>query len=140
MRVIIGYGNTLRGEDAFGVDVVKKLENFKLHETKLLTAFGLTPELVLELLEADEIVFVDACYSNSNHYILACNIFMQQTPQFSHHITPEVLIEMLRSLYNKKINYIIYSMLSNNFEEIQNAELYKESINAVVQELINERS
>lgn len=140
MRAIIGYGNKLRGEDAFGVDVLKELEKFELHETKLLTAFGLTPELVLELLEADEVIFIDACYSNNNHYALACNMLVQQTPQLSHHITPELLMEILRSLYNKTPKYTLYSMFSNNFEEIQNAELYKKSLNAVVQVLLSERN
>jgi hydrogenase maturation protease len=138
--VIIGYGNTLRGEDAFGLDVLKELQNFELQETKLLTAFGLVPELVLELLEADEVVFVDACYSEVNHYALACAVSVAQTPQLTHHITPHVLIKMLRLIYKKEITFTLYSMLSSSFEKIQNAVLYKESINAVARELLSERS
>lgn len=137
MRVIIGYGNELRGEDAFGIAVIKELENFELKETKLLTAFGLTPEIVLELLESDEVVFIDACYSQTDHYALASSLLVAQTPQLSHHITPDVIIAMLHSLYNKNVKYTLYSMLSNSFEEIQNTKLYKKSINTVVQELLN---
>jgi len=140
MRVIIGYGNALRGEDAFGLHVLKELEKFELFETKLLTLFGLVPELVLELLEANEVIFVDASYATTNHYALACDISAQQTPQFSHHIGPKVLISMLKTLYGKTPKYTIYSILSNSFKEIQNAELYKNSVNAVAQALFNEKS
>lgn len=140
MRVIVGYGNALRGEDAFGLDVLAELEKFELKESKLLGAFGLVPELVLELLEADEVIFIDACYSPHNHYALACSISLQQTPQLSHHIGPKVLMSMLKILYNKTPKCTIYSIMSSSFEEIHNAELYKKSINAVVQKLLNEKN
>ncbi|MBA3026875.1 MAG: hypothetical protein FP820_10815 [Sulfurimonas sp.] len=128
MRVIIGYGNTLRGEDAFGVDVLKELEKFEPKETTLVTAFALIPELILELLEADEVVFVDACYSKTDHYALACNMLIQQTPQFSHHISPEILISMLKTLYNRQPKYFIYSMFSNSYEKIKNKSKYQKCI------------
>jgi RNase P/RNase MRP subunit POP5 len=63
---------------------------------------------------------------------------MEQIPQFSHHIGVKFLMGLLNTLYNKHPKYILYSILSNSFEKIQNAELYKESINAVVKELAGE--
>ena len=42
MRVIIGYGNELRGEDAFGLDVIKELQKLSLKDTKLISVFQLT--------------------------------------------------------------------------------------------------
>ncbi|OHE19195.1 MAG: hypothetical protein A2525_01060, partial [Sulfurimonas sp. RIFOXYD12_FULL_36_11] len=110
MRVIVGYGNVLRGEDAFGVDVIKKLQKFYLKNTKLISAFQLTPEIVLELLEADEIIFIDACSNAKNHYTLACSLSEQSRFNFSHHISPKTIIAMLESLYDKHPNFFIYSM------------------------------
>ena len=111
MRVIVGYGNELRGEDAFGVDVIKKLQKFYLKNTKLISAFQLTPEIVLELLEADEIIFIDACNNEKNHYALACSLSEQSSFNLSHHISPKIIVSMLESLYKKRPNFFVYVLI-----------------------------
>ncbi|OHE19483.1 MAG: hypothetical protein A2540_04765 [Sulfurimonas sp. RIFOXYD2_FULL_37_8] len=132
MRVIVGYGNVLRGEDAFGVDVIKKLQKFYLKNTKLISAFQLTPEIVLELLEADEIIFIDACSNEKNHYTLACSLSEQSRFNFSHHISPKTIIAMLESLYDKHPNFFIYSMMTKSFDNIKNEKIYKMRIEQIV--------
>lgn len=131
MRVILGYGNPLRGEDGFGVDVVSELEKFDLPYTKLMSAFQLTPEIVLELLEADEIVFVDACFSQIDNYSLACTINRQNGFNLTHHISPKMIIEMLNSLYKKYPKFQICSMLSSNFDFIKDEKKYRDSVQKV---------
>jgi hydrogenase maturation protease len=132
MRVIVGYGNELRGEDAFGVDVIKKLQKFHLKNTKLISAFQLTPEIVLELLEADEIIFIDACNNEKNHYALACSLSEQSRFNLSHHISPKTIIAMLESLYDKHPNFFIYSMMTKSFDNIKNEKIYKMRIEQIV--------
>ena len=104
MRIIIGYGNTLRGEDAFGVDVLNQLQQYsvkkQLTSTKLITVFQLTPELCLELLDAQELVFIDACYSNTEHYRLACSMESFGSINLSHHISPKVILSLLSNVYD----------------------------------------
>ncbi|MDD2791514.1 MAG: hypothetical protein PHU40_12740, partial [Sulfurimonas sp.] len=135
MRIIIGYGNELRGEDAFGVDTIKKLQKLSLKNTKLLSMHQLTPELVLELLGADEIIFIDACYDEKNHYALACSLTEQHNLDLSHHISPKTIIYMLESLYANVPKFFIYSMMSRRFEKIENAKRYKECIDIVAEQL-----
>ena len=135
MRVIVGYGNELRGEDAFGVDVIKKLEKFHLKNTKLISAFQLTPEIVLELLEADEIIFIDACNNEKNHYALACSLSVQSRFNLSHHISPKTIVAMLESLYEKHPNFFIYSMMTDSFDNIKNENIYKMRIEQIVQHI-----
>lgn len=132
MRIIVGYGNDLRGEDAFGVDVVNLLQKQKLKDTKLISAYQLTPEICLELLDADEIVFVDAAFSNENHYAIACDIMEQQNVNLSHHISPKVVISLLNSVYNKFPKFLIYSMLTNEFDTILDVDKYNKSLKSVV--------
>ncbi len=132
MRVIIGYGNKLRGEDAFGVDVVEKLEQYELKDTKLISTFQLTPEIVLELLECDDVIFVDACFSNDNNYSLACRINRQNSSNLTHHIPPETIINILNGVYEKYPKYTIYSMLTNSFETISNKKEYQKSILKII--------
>jgi hydrogenase maturation protease len=132
LRVIIGYGNTLRGEDGFGCDVIDELEKYELKNTKLISTFQLTPELCLELLDAKEIIFIDACYLENEkyHYNLGCSIEHQDT-NLSHHISPKTIIELLNSVYNKHPQYFIYGMFTNNFDEIANTNKYKKAIKSI---------
>lgn len=122
MRVIIGYGNSLRGEDAFGVDVInqlqKSLNKKTMQNTKLLSIFQLTPELCLELLEAKEIIFIDALYSLDLKYSLACHITQDiKGTNLSHSISPKIITSMLRDLYNCSFSYEIFSMTTCNFQQ-----------------------
>lgn len=128
MRVVIGYGSSIRGEDAFGLDVIKELQNSPLKDTKLISAHQLTPEIVLELQEADEIIFIDACHDEKSPYALACSLAEQSSLNLSHHISPKTIIYMLKNLYAKNPDFYIYSMMSNNFESITDDKRYKEKI------------
>ncbi|MDQ1245108.1 MAG: hypothetical protein QG565_1449 [Campylobacterota bacterium] len=135
MRAVIGYGNSLRGEDAFGLDVIKELQKLPLKETKLLSAHQLTPEMTLELQDADEIIFIDSCHDDKNPYALACSLAEQSTLNLSHHISPKTIIYMLKNLYAKNPDFYIYSMMSSNFESITDNKRYKETITAVTKHL-----
>ena len=125
MKYIIGYGNEQRGEDAFGIDVIKELDKYKLYNTSLLSVFQLTPEMVFDLLEAEEIIFIDACYSEINHYKLACSIIEQNNSSITHYISPKEIISMLNIVYAKYPLVSIYSMLTNRFDEVFNDVEYK---------------
>lgn len=135
MRVIIGYGNELRGEDAFGIEVIKELQKLPLKDTKLLSLHQLTPEIVLELLEANEIVFIDTCYDKKNNYALACSLVEQNSLNLSHHIAPKTIIQMLNTLYDNYPNFFIYSMISSSFDEIMDLKRYRECIDMLSKHL-----
>lgn len=137
MRVIIGYGNSLRGEDAFGVDVIKQLQKQDLKNTKLISTFQLLPEIVLELTDAEKIIFVDATFSKENHYALACSTIKDKDSNISHHISPEFIIQTLKNLYNKEINYEVFSMLSSDFEDISDNVLYQRAVNETIKFLVS---
>ena len=137
MRIIIGYGNSLRAEDAFGVDVINQLQEYNkkkaLSNTKLISTFQLTPELCLELLEASEIIFIDALYYKDLNYSLVCSLESSKNTNLSHHISPEIIIAMLRDLYKCKVEYEIYSMSTCNFDKF----LEKEKYDFCVKEISN---
>ncbi len=135
MRAIVGYGNELRGEDAFGIDVIKKLEKQNPKETKLISAFGLTPEIALELLDADEVIFIDAAYDEQNCYALACTT-QTESSNLSHHILPQTIISILNDLYDRHPSYLIYSMLTNSFDEIKEMARYNAGIQKILNELL----
>ena len=133
MRIIVGFGNKLRGEDAFGVDTVFELEKLKLKDTKTISVFQLTPELSLKLKKAKKLIFIDAAFSTSNNYSLACSLEEQSENILSHHLSIETIIMILNELYNSKPEYEVFSMLTNNFNEIINNEEYTNSMKKVVE-------
>ncbi|WP_310441624.1 hypothetical protein [Sulfurimonas sp.] len=135
MRVIIGYGNSLRGEDAFGLDVIKELQRLSLKDTKLISGHQLIPEIVLELLDANEIIFIDTCHNEKNNYSLACSLAQQNNLNLSHHISPKTIIEMLNTLYGNHPDFSIYSMMSGSFDEIMDLNKYRECVNVVSKHL-----
>lgn len=141
MKTIIGYGNNLRGEDAFGVDVINQLQKCSkdniLKNTKLISTFQLTPELCLELLDSSKIIFIDALYSNKRPYLLACSLEKSISTNLSHNISPEIIISMLENLYNHKIEYEIYSMTTCNFEKILDEKKYETCVNKVFEFIKN---
>lgn len=128
MRAIVGFGNTLRGEDGFGVNVLQELEKYPLKDTKLISVFQLTPELALELQEFEEIIFVDAAHSENEHYALACNLEASNQNLLSHHISIWTLLSILNTLYKSFPKYQIYSMLTNNYDMIENEKKYQHNL------------
>ncbi|QOG13111.1 hypothetical protein [Arcobacter sp. FWKO B] len=129
MRIIICYGNSLRGDDGFGLDVGKILKSKNLQNTKIIILHQLVPELTLDLLYAKELVFVDASYSNENSYKLACDIAnLQNNNQLSHHISYRQILAILNDVYNIYPKYEVFSMLCNNFDEVVDMDLYMECV------------
>ena len=132
MLIIVGFGNKLRGEDAFGVDVISQLQKYKLQNTKLISTFQLTPELSLELKDAKKIIFIDASYSPNNHYKLACALDNHNSNSLSHQIDIKTLIYMINTLFNKTLSYEVFSMLTNSFDVIKDKRSYKKSIKETI--------
>lgn len=136
MTIIIGFGNTLRGEDGFGVDVINELQNYSLINTKLISTFQLTPEISLELKEANKLIFVDASFSEES-YKLACSLETLNTNKLSHHIKIVEIISILENLYNCKPYYEVFSMLTKNFDEIVDKNKYKKVVKEVASFIAN---
>lgn len=58
--LVIGYGNTLRGDDGAGVRAAEAVQALDLPGVTVLTVHQLNPELAADLAAADVAVFLDA--------------------------------------------------------------------------------
>jgi hydrogenase maturation protease len=115
--LIIGYGNTLRGDDAVGFRVAEALEKCDSHQIKALPCHQLTPELAADIAEADQVIFVDATPPQNPHSpILVERITPSgRTPLFQgHHSDPAGLLALTHQLYGKQP--IAYIMLLPSWE------------------------
>jgi hydrogenase maturation protease len=90
--LIIGYGNTLRGDDGLG-PYVADCRRIACHE--------LTPELAVPLSDASLVIFVDASRDRRPGEV-ACERVAPAPPgqvALSHAFTPEALLALARDLY-----------------------------------------
>ncbi len=66
MDLIIGYGNTLRGDDGAGPRIAEAVESWNLPGVRVLAVPQLTPELAADIAAACRVVFVDAAWPTAS--------------------------------------------------------------------------
>jgi hydrogenase maturation protease len=100
-RLIIGYGNPLRGDDAVGYLAAQRMQETNADiETEILAVHQLTPELVDPISRAAEVLFMDAAVGEIPGQIQRRAIGPSSATQpFSHYATPEGLLAAAQTLY-----------------------------------------
>ncbi len=63
--LVIGYGNTLRGDDGVGYRAAEVVESWHLENVRSLPCHQLTPELIDDIFHSQIVIFVDALASLS---------------------------------------------------------------------------
>jgi hydrogenase maturation protease len=96
--LVIGYGNTLRGDDGAGVKAAETIS--QLHpEFKCIYLHQLVPELAEQIAECDLVFFIDAQkdITQPNARLVAPSIETDQLR--THFISPESLLALSQQLY-----------------------------------------
>jgi hydrogenase maturation protease len=99
--LIIGYGNTLRGDDGLGPHVAERLAADLLPADRRIACHELTPELAVPLSEAALVIFVDVSRDRQPGEV-TCERIVAALPDqiaFSHALTPTALLALARDLY-----------------------------------------
>jgi hydrogenase maturation protease len=109
--LIIGYGNTMRGDDGVGPRAALELQSL-LSDTDadVRISHQLTPEYAELLSEFDIAVFIDASADGEAGTLTVTQIDASHIPDrvVSHHIDPESLLACSRALYgNAPVAYLI---------------------------------
>ncbi len=104
MWLVIGYGSLLHSDDRFGQEVVDQvLEHTDEGTVDVLATNQLTPELADPISRATGVIFVDASAElpagSVQCAMLDCSPFAGELPAFTHHCTPQVLMQSARSLF-----------------------------------------
>jgi hydrogenase maturation protease len=63
--LVIGFGNTLRGDDGVGPRIARAVARWGCPDVEAIAAHQLTPELAARVTEADSVIFVDARIAES---------------------------------------------------------------------------
>ncbi len=102
--LVIGYGNTLRGDDGLGPRAAEELESrWAGRGLAHLFCLQLTPELAMDLAEVDAVLFLDASCDLSPGEVDCREV----TPpladgtarSFTHHMKPDTLLGLCRDLF-----------------------------------------
>ncbi len=104
--LVIGYGNTLRGDDGVGYRLAEAVENWGLSQVEAYPCHQLTPDVAAQLAEQDRVIFVDAAQPQSppSPLILArISPRSDSAPTFTGHYShPADLLALTQQLYGRQ--------------------------------------
>lgn len=119
--LIIGYGNQLRGDDAFGAIVALHLQNvLPVEGTQVLTPHQLTPDLAEPISTAGRVVFIDVRDDPDAEPGTVGREILTPTPDppgaFSHHVSPAALLAYAEMLYGTAPCAALFTVVGRDFE------------------------
>jgi hydrogenase maturation protease len=116
--LILGYGNTLRGDDAAGRAAAERLQAIiRDPAVEVLSLHQLTPELMVNLSRADCAIFIDATTTGRpGRYVRVPLHPAPQCARFTHHATPEDLLSGARALYGRCPPATLYLIPGQSFD------------------------
>lgn len=130
--LVIGFGNIDRADDGVAYHVInglrRRLRKGMLHEDETgLEEIGaeidsiflvqLAPELMDLIIPYDKIIFVDAHVYENVDNLYCAPIFPEFTPAtFTHHLTPAMLLALLKSLHHREPAGHIVSIRGYDFD------------------------
>jgi hydrogenase maturation protease len=116
--LVIGYGNSLRGDDGFGIAAADQLRE-TLHSTlvRVLTCQQLTPELASEMSKVNRVIMIDAARDDTAGVITVSKIVPESglTP-FTHELLPSTLLACSQELYGACPETFLVSVTGYSFD------------------------
>jgi hydrogenase maturation protease len=102
--LVIGYGNALRCDDGLGPRAVAMLQaDRRLAGVTLLARHQLTPDLVLDIHQADFVILIDATHDAPAGVITSAPLGDVRSggSAWSHHVDPATLVALAGELYGQ---------------------------------------
>ncbi len=117
--LIIGFGNTLRGDDGLGPLAAQRIEDLlRDQNVKVLIRHQMGIELAEELSNADMAIFIDAHVGGDPGDLKEEEVLPEDSApgSFSHHLRPGVLLACTDALYQRHPKAFAYSIAAASFE------------------------
>ena len=116
--LIIGYGNTLRGDDGLGWRAAEQqVASQSGGDIEVQMHHQLAPELAQTMSEAGRVIFLDACCDGPPGQIRCRRVEPSGEPSgFTHHVNPSVLLAMAKHLFGHCPETFIISVAGESFE------------------------
>jgi hydrogenase maturation protease len=133
MILVIGYGNTLRGDDGVGQHIARRVEvNHYSESVQVIACHQLTPELVDPVSQADLVVFVDAAENGQPGQIRLTDVQPHMvTDAFTHSVSPSSLLAAAFDLYGVRPRGLLITITGVQFN-------YSETLSPAVEAAADE--
>jgi hydrogenase maturation protease len=142
--LVIGFGNIDRADDGVAYHVInglrRRLGQEMLHEDETgLEVIGaeidsiflvqLTPELIDVIISYDKVIFVDAHVFEKMDSFYCAPVYPEFTQStFTHHLTPAMLLALLKSLHHREPAGHIVSIRGHDFDFHRNLSVDTEAL------------
>lgn len=118
--LVIGYGNSLRRDDAIGLEIVQLLqERFTYPDCHFMTLIQPFPELVEHIKAVDLLIVLDASVDLEAGKIQCKRIvgdgWTLTQPTMTHFIGPEWLLLLCEELYDHKPDALLFAIGGEDF-------------------------
>lgn len=116
--LIIGFGNTLRGDDALGRIAADRLQTLIDHElVRVISQSAPTPELAAEIAQSSTVVFLDASADGPADRIVTKRINASETSEsMAHRLDATALLGLTHHLYNRSPEAFAITFRGQSFE------------------------
>jgi len=117
--LVIGYGNTLRGDDGVGPVVAERLrEGCDEQRIVIIACHLLTPDLAEPVSRADFVLFIDAAAEGRPGDIVVRPLEADTatSPSLTHHFAPPVLLGLCRAAYGRVPPAAVLTVCGETFD------------------------
>lgn len=116
--LVIGYGNSLRGDDGVGVAAAEQLsETLQTDLVRVITCQQLTPELAGKISSVDRVIMIDAAQGDTPGKITVSQIEPDNgSATFTHELQPSTLLACSQELYSKRPETFLVSVTGYSFD------------------------
>ena len=98
--LVVGYGNTLRGDDGVGYLLAEQVAAWGLPNVKTIACHQLTPELAANIAECDRVIFIDATLPGMQTEVAWRSLSPSDAPTLdAHRSDPAGLLQLTAQLY-----------------------------------------
>ena len=98
--LVIGYGNTLRGDDAAGIRAAELIAK-RRPEIECVCMHQLMPELAEQIAVSDIVIFIDADVNFAQPNVQLVEPSVEEDQPRTHFISPESLLRLSQQLYQR---------------------------------------
>jgi hydrogenase maturation protease len=98
--LVIGYGNTLRGDDAAGIRAAELIAK-RRPEIECVCMHQLMPELAEQIAESDIVIFFDADVNVTQPNVRLVEPTIEADQPRTHFISPESLLRLSQQIYQR---------------------------------------
>ena len=113
--LVIGYGNSLRGDDGAGPCIVEWVERQNWPDVTTISAQQLFPEMAEEIALYERVIFVDAAAATVDAIGLQ-PVTEASDRLMAHRCSPGSLMRMVRELYSRQPHAFVYTIPARCFD------------------------